>query len=73
MPNLLLPIDFGVFQELALALPEGQKRKLITTLEQDLATSSLSQSAELYAEVYQEDEETQEWTAAAIQNWPADE
>jgi hypothetical protein len=36
----------------------------------ELAQQRLHESAALYAEVYEEDDETQEWTDVALSEWP---
>jgi hypothetical protein len=46
-------------------------RTALDRLYAELAQQSLCESAELYAEIYAEDVETQEWTDAALSEWPA--
>ena len=45
-------------------------RTALNRLCTELAQQRLHESAELYAEVYEEDDETQEWTDAALSEWP---
>lgn len=45
-------------------------RTAIDRLASELARQRLRESAALYAEVYEEDDETQEWTDAALSSWP---
>ena len=45
-------------------------RTALDRLSNELSQQRLRESAALYAEVYEEDEETQEWTDAAIAEWP---
>lgn len=45
-------------------------RTALDRLYTELAQQRLCESAELYAEVYAEDDETQEWTEAALSEWP---
>jgi hypothetical protein len=45
-------------------------RAALGRLREELEQKSLKESAELYAEVYAEDKETRELTAAALSNWP---
>ncbi|MCY4486585.1 MAG: hypothetical protein OXF11_05640 [Deltaproteobacteria bacterium] len=45
-------------------------RKALDRLQMELAQQRLRESAELYAEVYAGDGETQEWTDAALSEWP---
>lgn len=46
-------------------------RAALDRLSTELARQRLVDSAALYAEVYEEDGETQEWTDAALSEWPA--
>ena len=39
-------------------------------LKEELELQILKQSAQLYAEVYEEDAELQEWTETAVEEWP---
>ncbi len=45
-------------------------RTALDRLYAELAQQRLCASADLYAEVYTEDDETQEWTDAALSEWP---
>jgi len=45
-------------------------RTALDRLSTELARQRLQESAALYAEVYEEDAETQEWTDAALTEWP---
>lgn len=45
-------------------------RTALDRLSNELAQQRLRESADLYAEVYELDEETQEWTDAALSEWP---
>ncbi|MFH0996635.1 MAG: hypothetical protein V1844_14235 [Pseudomonadota bacterium] len=45
-------------------------RTAIDRLYTELTQQRLRESAALYAEVYEEDGETQEWTDAALSEWP---
>jgi len=45
-------------------------RTAIDRLYTELTQQHLRESAALYAEVYEEDGETQEWTDAALSEWP---
>jgi len=45
-------------------------RAALSRLREELQRQSLKDSAELYAEVYAEDQETRELTEAAISGWP---
>ena len=45
-------------------------RTALDRLSTELAQQRLRESAALYAEVYEEDDETQEWTDAALSEWP---
>jgi hypothetical protein len=45
-------------------------RLALDRLYQELEQQELAKSAQLYAELYQEDEELQQLTDAAIANWP---
>jgi Arc/MetJ-type ribon-helix-helix transcriptional regulator len=46
-------------------------RTAIDRLFTELTQQRLRESADLYADVYEEDDETQEWTDAAASEWPA--
>ena len=45
-------------------------RTALLRLEEELELQSLRQSADLYAEVYEEDDELQEITDTAVSGWP---
>lgn len=45
-------------------------RTALDRLYAELAQRRLCESANLYAEVYKDDDETQEWTDAALSEWP---
>lgn len=45
-------------------------RTALDHLHAELARQRLSESAEIYAEVYAKESETQEWTDAALSDWP---
>ena len=45
-------------------------RMALDRLRQEFAQQRLQESADLYSELYAEDEETQELTAAALSEWP---
>jgi Arc/MetJ-type ribon-helix-helix transcriptional regulator len=45
-------------------------RAALDRLCSELAQQRLQESAALYAEVYEEDDETKEWTIAALSEWP---
>lgn len=45
-------------------------RIALDRLRQEFAQQRLQESADLYSDIYAEDEETQELTAAALSEWP---
>ncbi len=45
-------------------------RTALDRLYTELTQQRLRESADLYAKVYEEDDETQEWTNAALSEWP---
>ncbi len=45
-------------------------RNALDRLRKELAQRRLRESADLYAESYVDDAETQEWTEAALTEWP---
>lgn len=45
-------------------------RTALDRLHTELAQQRLCESAALYAQIYAEDDETQEWTDAALSEWP---
>lgn len=52
---------------------KGKKDASLTALDRvrkELLQQRLSNSADLYAEIYTTDDETQEWTDAALAEWP---
>jgi Arc/MetJ-type ribon-helix-helix transcriptional regulator len=46
-------------------------REVLERLSAELAHQRLRESAVLYAEIYEEDEDTREWTDAALSVWPS--
>ncbi|MBN1906334.1 MAG: hypothetical protein JW927_14680 [Deltaproteobacteria bacterium] len=46
-------------------------RAALDHLSSELAKQRLMESATLYAEVYEEDDETKEWTDASLSEWTA--
>ncbi len=48
----------------------GVVRAALDRLAAELAQQRLCESADLYAEVYADDDETQAWTDAALSEWP---
>jgi Arc/MetJ-type ribon-helix-helix transcriptional regulator len=46
-------------------------RAALDRLSAELAHQRLRESAVLYAEIYEEDEDTMEWTDAALSEWPS--
>jgi hypothetical protein len=46
-------------------------RAALDHLFSELTRQRLKESASLYAELYEEDDETKEWTDAALSEWPA--
>lgn len=45
-------------------------RTALDRLRTELARQRLCESADLYAEAYEKDDKTQEWTDAALSEWP---
>ncbi|MCI0487952.1 MAG: hypothetical protein L0229_15275 [Blastocatellia bacterium] len=45
-------------------------RTALDRLHTELARQRLRESADLYREVYAEDDETQEWTDTTVSEWP---
>lgn len=41
-------------------------------LQNELTLQRLCESADLYAEAYEKDDETQEWTDVALSGWPSE-
>ena len=46
-------------------------RNALDRFRAELAQQCLRESADLYAEVYGNDEETREWTEPALEEWPS--
>lgn len=46
--------------------------RALSLLKSELEANELKKSADLYAEIYQEDRELQELTESAIEEWPKD-
>ena len=46
-------------------------RTALDRLSAELFQQRLRESAVLYAEIYEEDEDTMEWTDAALSEWPS--
>lgn len=45
-------------------------RAALVRLQRELETQTLRESADLYATLYEEDQELQEWTESAVLEWP---
>jgi len=45
-------------------------RKALTRFQREIEKEMMKMSADLYAEIYDEDEETRELTESAISGWP---
>ena len=45
-------------------------RTALDHLQEELIQQRLADSADLYTEIYANDSETQEWTEAALSDWP---
>ena len=45
-------------------------RAALDRFSEELARQRLRESADLYAQTYAEDDETQEWTDSALSEWP---
>ena len=45
-------------------------RTALDHLQEELIQRRLADSADLYTEIYASDSETQEWTEAALSDWP---
>ena len=58
------------FERLGFKNKSDVVRTALDRLASELASQRLRVSAALYAEVYEEDKETQEWTDAALSGWP---
>lgn len=61
------------YQRFGFSSRSAMVRAALRRLAEELRQQRLAESAELYAEIYQEDKELQELTASAIDGWPADE
>lgn len=46
------------------------KQRLLAKKQEELARQQLIESADLYAEIYSEDQDLQELTATALADWP---
>jgi hypothetical protein len=58
------------YSEYGFSNPNEMIRKGLELLKKELKREKqLHNSAVLYAEIYEEDEETQEWTTSALNNW----
>jgi hypothetical protein len=60
----------NLFQQYGFKDKSSLVRAALERLQRELDLESLRQSADLYAEVYAEDEELQELTEAALTGWP---
>lgn len=45
-------------------------RAALDRLQSELLRQWVAESAEVYAEIYSNDDETKEWTEAALSDWP---
>lgn len=64
-------IDFlDHFQQYGFRDKSSLVRAALHRFQQELERQQLIESANLYAEIYDEDEELQELTEAAIEGWP---
>ena len=45
-------------------------RRALDHLQEELIQQRLAASADIYAEIYANDSEAQEWTEAALSDWP---
>ncbi len=58
------------YAELGFANPDEMIKKGLSLLREELDRyAQLTQSASLYAELYDQDEELKEWTESATQDW----
>ncbi len=58
------------YAELEFANPEDMVRRALQLLKEEVdRQTQLAQSAELYAELYDQDEEAKMWTNSAMQDW----
>lgn len=60
----------GRFAKLGYSDRSSMVREAIDRLRQDLAEKQLRDSADLYAEVYSEDDDLKRLTEAGLQGWP---
>ena len=64
-------IDFlGDYQAYGFKDKSSMVRVALQRFREELELQSLKQSANLYAEIYEGDEELQELTETAVQDWP---
>jgi len=64
-------VDFlGDYRAYGFKDKSSMVRVALQRFREELDLQSLKQSANLYAEIYQEDEELQDLTEMAIQEWP---
>ena len=61
--------DFALLME-SIKQAGAIKRRLLAREQQAIECQQLIESAELYAEIYVEDQDLQELTAAALVDWP---
>jgi Arc/MetJ-type ribon-helix-helix transcriptional regulator len=65
-------IDFlAQFKDLGFKDRSSLVRSALNQLQQQIEGQELKRSADLYAEIYEEDEDLQELTALAGADWPA--
>ena len=58
------------YAELGFENPDEMVKKGLQLLKEELERhAQLTQSADLYAELYDQDEELKDWTASATQDW----
>ena len=64
-------IDFlGDYRAYGFKDKSSMVRVALQRFREELELQNLKQSANLYAEIYEEDEELQELTETAVQEWP---
>ena len=64
-------VDFlGDYRAYGFKDKSSMVRVALQRFREELELQSLKQSANLYAEIYEEDEELQELTEMAVQEWP---
>lgn len=61
--------DFALLME-SIKQAGAIKRRLLARAQQAIERQQLIESADLYAEIYVEDQDLQELTAAALVDWP---